>query len=208
MSSIAASSRVILAPLLQHKRLLLRPDDIFLPLLDAAATHVFQNGEASRNVFVGHAGQKVRMQRFRLNFNITSLRAISCAAHRIWSSYVTSLSPLVQLPMSTTGQALFLIFARNYTPASEPALSMQRCPCSQHPTPSRPPPSPAVSCARFRTSSRAQPLESSTHPLQSFIPAIPTSSNFPLFAFIAQFLPILTHSRADTRSPHVAASPK
>ena len=45
---------------LQHKRLILRPDDIFLPLLDAAATHVFQNGEASRNVFVAHEGQKVR----------------------------------------------------------------------------------------------------------------------------------------------------
>jgi hypothetical protein len=44
---------------LQHKRLVLRPDDIFFPLLDAAATHVFQNGEASRNVFVGHAGKKV-----------------------------------------------------------------------------------------------------------------------------------------------------
>ena len=50
---------VLLIPLSQHKRLVLRPDDIFLPLLDAAATHVFQNGEASRIVFVGHAGQKV-----------------------------------------------------------------------------------------------------------------------------------------------------
>jgi hypothetical protein len=40
--------------------LVLRPDDIFFPLLDAAATHVFQNGEASRNVFVGHAGKKVQ----------------------------------------------------------------------------------------------------------------------------------------------------
>lgn len=43
----------------RHKRLVLRPDDIFFPLLDAAATHVFQNGEASRNVFVGHSGKKV-----------------------------------------------------------------------------------------------------------------------------------------------------
>jgi hypothetical protein len=43
----------------QHKRLVLRPDDIFLPLLDAAATHVLQNGEASRNVFVGHADKMV-----------------------------------------------------------------------------------------------------------------------------------------------------
>jgi hypothetical protein len=51
--------RVVLMPLLQHRRLVLRPDDIFLPLLDAAATHVFQNGEASRNVFVGHSGKKV-----------------------------------------------------------------------------------------------------------------------------------------------------
>jgi hypothetical protein len=45
---------------LQHKRLVLRPDDIFLPLLDAAATHVFQKGDASRNVFVSHQDQKVR----------------------------------------------------------------------------------------------------------------------------------------------------
>jgi hypothetical protein len=44
---------------LQHKRLVLRPDDIFLPLLDAAATHVFQSGEESRNVFVAHEGKKV-----------------------------------------------------------------------------------------------------------------------------------------------------
>ena len=50
----------VLTRALQHKRLVLRPDDIFLPLLDAAATHVFQNGEASRNVFVSHQGQKVR----------------------------------------------------------------------------------------------------------------------------------------------------
>ncbi len=50
---------ITVMPLSQHKRLVLRPDDIFLPLLDAAATHVFQNGEASRNVFVGHAGKKV-----------------------------------------------------------------------------------------------------------------------------------------------------
>ncbi len=47
-------------PLSQHKRLVLRPDDIFLPLLDAAATHVFQNGEASRKVFVRHKDKKVR----------------------------------------------------------------------------------------------------------------------------------------------------
>ena len=47
-------------PLSQHKRLVLRPDDIFLPLLDAAATHVFQNGEASRKVFVTHKDKKVR----------------------------------------------------------------------------------------------------------------------------------------------------
>ena len=51
---------IVLTRALQHKRLVLRPDDIFLPLLDAAATHVFQNGEASRNVFVSHQGQKVR----------------------------------------------------------------------------------------------------------------------------------------------------
>ena len=55
--------RVVLMPLLQHRRLVLRPDDIFLPLLDAAATHVFQNGEASRNVFVGHSGKKVHSSR-------------------------------------------------------------------------------------------------------------------------------------------------
>ena len=48
----------------RHKRLVLRPDDIFFPLLDAAATHVFQNGEASRNVFVAHEGQKVRVLRY------------------------------------------------------------------------------------------------------------------------------------------------
>ena len=51
---------IVFTRALQHKRLVLRPDDIFLPLLDAAATHVFQNGEASRNVFVSHEGQKVR----------------------------------------------------------------------------------------------------------------------------------------------------
>ena len=50
---------IVLTRALQHKRLVLRPDDIFLPLLDAAATHVFQNGEASRNVFVAHAGKMV-----------------------------------------------------------------------------------------------------------------------------------------------------
>ena len=58
--SEACCSRLIITPLPQHKRLVLRPDDIFFPLLDAAATHVFQNGEASRNVFVGHAGKKVQ----------------------------------------------------------------------------------------------------------------------------------------------------
>ena len=32
----------------KHKRLVLRPDDIFFPLLDAAATHVFQQGSIAR----------------------------------------------------------------------------------------------------------------------------------------------------------------
>jgi hypothetical protein len=50
----------VFIPLSQHKRLVLRPDDIFIPLLDAPAMYVFQNGEASRKVFVRHEAKKVR----------------------------------------------------------------------------------------------------------------------------------------------------
>ena len=85
----------VLMRALQHKRLVLRPDDIFLPLLDAAATHVFQNGDASRNVFVSHQDQKVRggiARSLRPKF-VCSL--LDC---RPSLSSVTSLSPLVHLP--------------------------------------------------------------------------------------------------------------
>ena len=57
--ALSRLARLVVMPSLQHKRLVLRPDDILFPLLDAAATHVFQNGEASRNVFVAHEGKKV-----------------------------------------------------------------------------------------------------------------------------------------------------
>ena len=55
---------------------MLRPDDIFLPLLNAAATHVFQNGEASRNVFVAHAGKMVRAPHF--SFVCASALTLHC----------------------------------------------------------------------------------------------------------------------------------
>ena len=80
---------IVLTRALQHKRLVLRPDDIFLPLLDAAATHVFQNGEASRNVFVSHQGQKV-CRGITPDFLWSILECRHCL------SSATGLSPLVQ----------------------------------------------------------------------------------------------------------------
>ena len=59
-----------LAAFSTHKRLVLRPDDIFFPLVDAIATHVFQQGEAMRSVFVNSSpeGEKKTLVVFRDEF--------------------------------------------------------------------------------------------------------------------------------------------
>ena len=59
-----------LAAYCTHKRLVLRPDDIFFPLVDAIATHVFQQGEAMRSVFVNSSpeGEKKTLVVFRDEF--------------------------------------------------------------------------------------------------------------------------------------------
>jgi hypothetical protein len=166
-------------PLSQHKRLLLRPDDIFLPLLDAAATHVFQNGEQSRNVFVGHAGKKVwrdyslqhffhshlKHHHYRHHFDCLRCRLNFYSNHRHWLSIATALHPPIPLRTLMTGPELCPTFAPNCRRVFERVPLMQPCPTFQPPMPSRRPPSPARSCALSRPSSRA--------PLPTTIPQSP-----------------------------------
>jgi hypothetical protein len=83
-------ARTLFTSALQHKRLVLRPDDIFLPLLDAAATHVFQNGEASRSVFVSHQGQKVRADITRSLCVHYLIAAPACHPRRVWPTWFSS----------------------------------------------------------------------------------------------------------------------
>jgi hypothetical protein len=67
----------------------------------------------------------------------------------------TALLPLVPLPMLTTGPELYPNFAPNCRRLCVLVPLMQPCPSSQPPMPSRRLPSPARSCARFKTSSSA-----------------------------------------------------
>ena len=56
----------------KHKRLVLTPDAVFLPLLQAAAQYVLKHSEDLRHVFVSHSGKEkieVRRDNFVLGYN-------------------------------------------------------------------------------------------------------------------------------------------